>query len=726
MKWASWILACLAAPAAAQSVITSVRVESAPAGSPFYVDGILYNSPQTFLWVAGSRHVLDVPADPHEMLRETEYEFAGWEESTATLEMSGRRIEITASPALTRFRANYRRLHRVSFDFETGAGSVFIGAFTVTGPRAVYFIENTEVLMRATPSPGWVFAGWTPMNQPGSEPALRFRVTAPIRFHPVFTSSRRVTIVTDPPGREVFVERTRVATPYTTDWAQRGTYTLGAPTPQRDAEGRTWIFDRWSYGGGNNSTYTVDQAGAFTLTAYFKRGGTTAFFTNPPGLRLNIDGRDNHLHYEFQWPLYSRHTIEAPESQLDSAGRRWTFSHWAHGGPRAQQYVMTPGDADQGRVTWVAHYTRQPRLTIEAPAEVTVDIDGAPCARPCVVDRAPGAEVRLAAQAAVALSPDSRLEFVRWSHGAPATTTIVLSADATVRAEYRRLHRVAPAAAPGDAATFEIEPSEFVAEGGIATVRALARPGYRLRHWDGDANGRSNPIQLAVDAPRSVRALFDRTPYIDPLGVRNAAGETPDHVVAPGSRILITGLNLASATVIAEGHPAQSLDGLVLTWRGRYLPLIAVSPEAIQAVLPWAMPEGEHEIEIQRSGQPTVRAKAQVVRNAPGLFPNIIRGQDGQVTLLATGLGPFSPMPLDGLPVPASFGAVLLDRVEVEADGEIVPHLGVQLSVDLAGVATIPVRLPAGARRIRLIVNGRASNSVEIASDVGNHVDLNQ
>jgi uncharacterized protein (TIGR03437 family) len=726
MKWAGWILPWLAIPMAAQGVISAVRVEAVPTGAPFVVDGQIYRSPQTFLWASGTRHVLDVPPDPQEKLNPTEYEFAGWEESTATLEMAGRRVEIVASPALTHFRAIFRRYHQVRFDFEPGAGSVFIGASTVTGPRSLYFIEGTEVLMRATPSPGWVFAGWDPNSHPGTEPALRFRVLRPMRFHPVFTSSRRVTIVTDPPGREVYVERTRVATPYTTDWANRATYTLGAPSPQRDANGLVWIFDRWSYGGGNNSTYTVDQAGDFTLTGYFTRGGTIAFFTAPPGLRLNIDGRDNHLSYEFQWAMYSRHTVEAPAEQTDAAGRRWTFSHWAHGGPRVQTYVMLPGDADQGRVTWAAHYRRLPRLTIEAPPEVTIELDGAPCARPCVADRAEGSAIQLRAPAAVEISPETRLEFVRWSNGLAAAATVSLSGDVTLRAEYRRTHRVSVTALPADAATFALDPGEFVAEGQLVTVRALPSPGFRLRQWQGDAWGTANPTSFGVEAPRSVRAVFDRVPYVDPLGVRNAAGDTPDSVVAPGSRVAIRGLHLAAETAIASGGVTQTLGEVTITWRGRFVPLVAVSPELIQAVLPWIMPEGEQELEIQRPGQPPVKALAQVARNAPGLFDNVIHGPDHRVTLLATGLGPFSPTPLDGLAIPPSFGAVPLDPVEVEVDGVPVPHENLRLAAGLPGIASLEIRLPAGARRIRLLANGRASNTIELPSNKGDHVNLDQ
>lgn len=726
MKWANWILWSLALPVSAQGVISSVRVEAVPTGSPFFVDGQLYRSPQTFLWSAGTRHVLDVPPDPLEFRNDSEYEFAGWEEKTATLEMAGRRIEITASPAFTQFRATFRRYHRVVFDFEEGAGSVFIGSSTVTGPRTLYFIENTEVLMRATPSTGWVFAGWNSNGHPGTEPALRFRVLAPMAFHPVFAPSRRVTIVTDPPGRDVLVERTRVSTPHVTDWANRKTYTLGAPTPQRDAEGRMWIFDRWSFGGGNNATYTVDQAGNFTLTGYFARGGTIAFFTNPPGLRLNIDGRDNYLNYEFQWPVYTAHEIEAPEEQLDAAGRRWKFSHWAHGGARAQKYTMTPGDADRGRVTWVAQYTRMLRLTVEAPSAAAILVDGAPCPQPCRVDRAPGAEIRLSAPAAVETSADSRLQFAGWSNGGGADTKVILDADATLRADYRLTHRVAARAAPEASAAFQIDPGEFVPDGHIATVRAAPSPGFRLRHWDGDASGSSPSVQVRVDGPRSVRAVLEPAPYVDPLGVRNAAGETPDAAVAPGSRVLMTGLNLASSTVIAEGLPPQSLDGVTVSWNAYYLSLVAVSPQSIQAILPWAMPGGEHTLEIHRPGFAPVRAKAQVVRNAPGLFTNIIRSGGGEVTLLATGLGPFAPMPLDGFAMPPGLGAQPVDPLQVEVDGAAVPHDRVELSPDHPGIATIRLRLPAGAKHVRLSVNGRASNTVEILSDKGDHVDLNQ
>jgi hypothetical protein len=86
MKWAAWTLWCATAlPITAQGGISSVRVEAIPVGAPFLVDGRLYRSPQVFFWTAGSRHVLDVPPDPLEFAAETEYEFSGWAEKSATL-----------------------------------------------------------------------------------------------------------------------------------------------------------------------------------------------------------------------------------------------------------------------------------------------------------------------------------------------------------------------------------------------------------------------------------------------------------------------------------------------------------------------------------------------------------------------------------------------------------------------------------------------------------------
>ena len=54
-------------------------------------------------------------------------------------------------------------------------------------------------------------------------------------------------------------------------------------------------------------------------------------------------------------------------------------------------------------------------------------------------------------------------------------------------------------------------------------------------------------------------AVLDRIPFVSPGAVRNAAGETPENLVAPGSVISIVGVNLAPSAESSPGTPLKQI-----------------------------------------------------------------------------------------------------------------------------------------------------------------------
>src|SRR5262249_39205061 len=156
----------------------------------------------------------------------------------------------------------------------------------------------------------------------------------------------------------------------------------------------------------------------------------------------------------------------------------------------------------------------------------------------------------------------------------------------------------------------------------------------------------------------------------------NAAGQTPQAGVAPGSIVSIFGVNLAKDTVVApDGLLPQTLGGLTVRVGDRLLPLLFVSPQQINLQLPDGMPAGNQVVTISPSGAAEVRAPFTVVRNAPGLFPVAADGQamamamheDGSavtadapaksgelLTVYGTGFGPAERARPEGFPVPQS------------------------------------------------------------------------
>ena len=241
-----------------------------------------------------------------------------------------------------------------------------------------------------------------------------------------------------------------------------------------------------------------------------------------------------------------------------------------------------------------------------------------------------------------------------------------------------------------------------------------------------------------MSAPRAVEALLDRVPYIAPAGVANAAGKTPESGVAAGSIVSIFGASLSSELVSGPSNPlAQTLGGVIVRTEDRILPLFFVSPAQVNMQLPDDYSPGEKLLTVSSQGLPDVKAAFKVVRNAPGLFQQIISGdsfavvthEDGSVvtadspakrgellTLYGTGLGPTDHGRPTGFPVPDSPRYLLVDTATVlMGDSEIAVE-GAFAQPGRIGIDVVQFRLgdaaPSGNTQIRVRVNGHESNTV--------------
>ncbi|MDX2180614.1 MAG: hypothetical protein SFV18_13540 [Bryobacteraceae bacterium] len=696
------LLFLIATALPAQDVFSSVRIQANVPGAPFLVDGVTYTAPVSFLWVQGSKHTLAAVPPALEFRNPVEYVFQTWADSTGLWNANSPQVTVTAHPLLTQYTVAYLVYNRFEVAFaEPGSGRIEIGNSSYSGGAVEYFTSGADITLRAFPSSGWIFTGWgteTPPFGPTGRAStfIQFKMTGPMIVRPQFARARTARLRTNPAGLQVYVDGTPVQTPIDQDWAHLATYRLSAPSPQTDGENRKWLFDRWSFGGGQNSAYTVNDHGDFTLTANFLRARTAIFETQPAGLRLSIDGRENWPVYIFDWAEGSAKIVAAPLEQLDSTGRKWTFKEWSAGGPASQTVAVT------GDLRWKAIYESQPRLTVESdPSGLLVEIDGSPCVTPCRIDRPQGSLIAIKPAASIALSEGSRLDLT-----ATPETSISLTADRTVRLSYVRRYRLSTTVSPAEGGSIRTTPETdgYFDANTWATAGVTSNPGFRLKRWDSDP-------RVFMSEPRALTATMVRVPWSS--GARNAAGP---EAVSPGSRVAIRGLHLAPDSRVAESHSPlpQTLGGVVVLWQDRMLPLVSVTPEEIQAVLPWDTPEGPLTLVVKRTGQPDLAVAAMVAPLAPGLFENVRDNGDGATTLLATGIGRYDRTPLDGF---AAIGlAYALEPVVVLADDEAVAPEYVTASTTQAGIATIRVRLPDGVRRIRLRVGEVLSNVVELAT----------
>lgn len=732
-----------------------------------------------------------------------QYCFGGWQESTGNLIPTSDPVQVvTADPAITWFKANVTASAHVMVrfsNFPTGLGVgcgapgdapqdfVRVGVAWVAGAcyqgNADLFLPmGSAIPINAMPYPGFVFTGWT-INGTVQPPYLSSTtVVGPLVIYPQFTTGTRVKFVTAPPyglrvlvdGQPVLTSATNISnlsppagdaavcTPDVTrlppaapatiaplcygefDFIPGSKHVLAVQDPQYDVHGKLWVFDSFSNGLGQNAVYTASSNTATKdiIEAKFLPGVSTSIITNPGGLKVSVDGRDNWGSYNFVWAAGSSHSISAPDVQTDSKGRKWVFKSWSNAGA-ASQTITVPDDGSTGFAV-TAVFQELPRATVtSAPTGLTLSVDGSDCVTPCVLDRAAGAVVQVVPPATIAVSDTERLNFSAWSDGASRNRSLTFNVDTqSVTADYTSAYKLSASSDPAAAATFTFTPSSsdmFYDAGAQVTVLVNANGGYKFRRWSGDLSGTFLSGVLTMSSPHSVMALLDKVPFIPPAGIRNAAGDTPDGTVAPGSIMTIFGDNLAGGLVIGTTNPLpQTLGDVIVEVEGQLLPLLFVSPTQINAQVPSNLSEGQHQLTVQWTGQPDVNGTFTVARNSPGLFPQVTdhgnfvvaMRPDGTmitesnpahkgetITVYGTGFGPYDTPVIDGFLVPDSTHATLVDPVTANAGGVQLTPVWTGAATGMVGTTLMQLKitddLPSSSTvPLQVTVNGKMSNTV--------------
>ncbi|MCX6625723.1 MAG: hypothetical protein NTY38_32600, partial [Acidobacteria bacterium] len=503
-------------------------------------------------------------------------------------------------------------------------------------------------------------------------------------------------------------------------------------------------FDSWQDGNGQNAIYTApSNTGIDTYVARFVPGLRVIFITKPFGLKISIDGRNTWPSYSFVWGADSKHTISAPLEQTDSSGRRYSFRGWSNNGDATQEYTVPSGQAP----VMVATYELLGRAIVStSTAGLAVLVDDSPCQTPCILDRPVGSTVKLSVPSTVALGEGLRADFTGWNDSTEASRTFTFTSDSVVlSAGYQTAYRLQMSSDPSAAALFHGDPESadgYYPANSQVWVSVETKPGFKFRRWTGDVTGSLNGAFVIMNGPRSALALFDKVPYIAETGVKNAAGDTPDSVVAPGSLIAITGASLVEEFTAVPSSPlAQSIGGIYVMLAGRILPLVSVAPDQILALLPSDLELGDYTLKVVFPAQPSATAKFTVVRNAPGLFrsyddagtafamashedgstisPSSPARKDEVVSLFGTGFGPFDKQMVDGFAVPAKPQVTLADSVTLLLGDTPVTPIWSGAAPGMVGMTVTRFRLPgstpAGAKvQVKARVNNRVSNTLDL------------
>jgi uncharacterized protein (TIGR03437 family) len=744
--------------------VSSVRIYTSPTGLQFSVDGQNYSQPVTLLWPQGSKHTVSAPTLQLYSLGQplTQY---GLETVVSNLGPIRDLTNITADPNLTFIEIPYTVNYGVElsyFQCPQGVscacdnptvmcpcpGWVILNGQVYVQNTVIYVGAGQTVVAEAHPNPGWVFQGWVPVPGSGNTSQAfqnTWTVNGPMVLRPIFNQAApvSVTVQSVPAGLQVLADRTPYYAPAQLQWGLGTTHQLGGVSPQYDLQGNLWVFSSWSDGGAYSHAYTVPSTGqaSITLTATYTTGTLVTFLTNPAGLALTVDGRENYPNYTFAWAPGSLHTVSAPATQVDANGNTWAFQSWSNGGPATQQITVS-GVAANNRYTAIY----QPAGTINinsSPAGIAMQVSGQACATPCSVAKAVGTTVQVAAPENSSAGAGERLDFQGWSDGAPASRSVTVAAQPTnLAAAYKMRYQLQTASNPPNGATWTTTPpslDSYFDPNTRVEVSVTTKPGFQFLDWSGNASGSYPAALVVMNAPQTVVAELNPVPYIAPGGIMNGAAQTPSRAVAPGSAVAIYGINLASNNLTSPASLlATTLDSVTVRVDGEAVPLFFVSPGQINIQLPSNLTIGEHTLAVHIDGKPDASAQFTAARNAPGLYGTVVNQEtfavathaDGSaisatsparrgetVTLYGTGFGRYNPAPADGVAVPTGTKYPLEDAAELLMGDQQIDPVWAGAAAGKVGVAIVQLKIDDSiphATNVSLIlsVNGIQSNSV--------------
>lgn len=207
--------------------------------------------------------------------------------------------------------------------------------------------------------------------------------------------------------------------------------------------------------------------------------------------------------------------------------------------------------------------------------------------------------------------------------------------------------------------------------------------------------------------------------------------------VAPGSLISLFGANLAQGTTSSTASRfSNSLGGVTLTINGFAAPLQFVSPQQINAQVPFETIPGTATAELRLPAMPPAAIQFPIAQVAPGIFatgPNqaAVQNADGtmnaianpagsgsQVTVYLTGQGVVEPPVADGEPAPSEPVARISYPVTATIGGQPAEVLFAGLSPGSVGVFRISIRVPfvdPGAYPLEISMNGIASGTQSVS-----------
>jgi len=345
---------------------------------------------------------------------------------------------------------------------------------------------------------------------------------------------------------------------------------------------------------------------------------------------------------------------------------------------------------------------------------------------------------------------------VRNQSGRVTSATVVFDAnhqfaDATEFTGFH-IHR-APAGTPGG----------VVIDSGISGNASVTNPGNgnitRLINIDGSNQTALTAVndllanpggfylnlhtrQFGSGAIRAQLGAAPAAPAINAGGIISAVQDAQIAAASPGAIISIYGTNLAGATSDAGGVdiPAlpTGLNGTDVRIGGRLAALFFVSPNQINAQVPYETPVGDAQVFVVRGGDNfSAPATLRVGAVSPGIFVTSLgaavlknadfslvsatnpAAADEVLSIFGTGLGAVTPAVPSGAFAPSSPIALTAVPPTVTVGGRDATVLGSALAPGFVGLYQVAIRMPQGVppgnQPVILTIGGVRSNTAQMA-----------
>ncbi|SNR15434.1 InlB B-repeat-containing protein [Tenacibaculum jejuense] len=349
--------------------------------------------------------------------------------------------------------------------------------------NTLVFEEDLEVILTATPDPGYQFDGWSG-DATGNTNPLTITMDADKTITAIFSKIQH-TLTTNATNGTI------TRNPVT---PTSGTYDFGTEVELTATPNAGYQFDGWSGDAtGNTNPLTITMDADKTITALFSKIQHTLTTNATNGTITRNPITPTSGTYDFG--------TDVELTATPNAG--YQFDGWSGDATGNTNPLTITMDADK---TITAIFSKiQHTLTTNAtngtitrnpvtPTSGTYDF---------------GTEVELTA------TPNAGYQFDGWSGDATGNTnllTITMDADKTVTAIFSKIqHTLTTNATNGTITRNPVTPTSGTYDFGTdVELTATPNAGYQFDGWSGDATGNTNPLTITMDTDKNITALFSK------------------------------------------------------------------------------------------------------------------------------------------------------------------------------------------------------------------------